>query len=274
MKRPAKASKANQKDEDHDDKQARDKGKGEKWARMRKDGLVPDYILNLYDEGSKGMVSSRDFRTRLINTLFEKNDQGLFTMNTGHKMFTEAFKVYQKNMPEMKMKAWLRAYCVDFIFRTIWRPRDENDLTLFSCHSTSTISFVLLGSGQNIISQPMSLYEPPTHMHTSIFDPSDPQAFDRAVAKGDVIQFTGDDGRDYYKFRRMTIGQERGQGYEHGGKGEVKANERHFSTMKEVVMKLEWSFDHTQKQVQDCFQARFQFSSKNTLTTRPQCTYT
>lgn len=98
MKRPAKApKKKNPKAEDLDDeKQGRDKGKGEKWARMRKDGLIPDYILNLYDEGSKGTVSARDFRTRLINTLFEKNDQGLFTMNTGHKMFTEAFKVYQK----------------------------------------------------------------------------------------------------------------------------------------------------------------------------------
>lgn len=98
MKRPAKApKKTNPKAEGLDDeKQGRDKGKGEKWARMRKDGLIPDYILNLYDEGSKGTVSARDFRTRLINTLFEKNDQGLFTMNTGHKMFTEAFKVYQK----------------------------------------------------------------------------------------------------------------------------------------------------------------------------------
>ena len=97
MKRPAKApKKTNPKAEDLDEKQGRDKGKGEKWARMRKDGLIPDYILNLYDEGSKGTVSARDFRTRLINTLFEKNDQGLFTMNTGHKMFTEAFKVYQK----------------------------------------------------------------------------------------------------------------------------------------------------------------------------------
>lgn len=56
MKRPAaKASKkTNPKAEDQDDqKQGRDKGKGEKWARMRKDGLIPDYILNLYDEGSK-----------------------------------------------------------------------------------------------------------------------------------------------------------------------------------------------------------------------------
>ena len=79
-----------------------------------------------------------------------------------------------------------------------------------------------------------------------------------------MIQFTGDDGKDYYKFRRMTIGQERGQMYEHGGKDEVKAKQEHFDTMKEVVMNLEWSFDHTPKQVQDCFQVWFPILSKKT----------
>ena len=97
MKRPAKASKATEKTEEtQEEKQGRDKGKGEKWARMREEGLIPQHILHLYDEGGKGQVYTRDFRTQLINTLFEKNDQGLFAMNASHKMFTEAFKVYQQ----------------------------------------------------------------------------------------------------------------------------------------------------------------------------------
>ena len=107
MKRPAAATgslnksvaelKAGLPDEEPDTSEgaARDKGKGEKWARMRANGQIPQHILHLYDETAKTATSTRDFRTSIINALFEKNDKGLFTMNTGHKMFVEAFKVYQ-----------------------------------------------------------------------------------------------------------------------------------------------------------------------------------
>eukprot|EP00438_Fugacium_kawagutii_P030640 Skav224036 [mRNA] locus=scaffold5785:375:815:+ [translate_table: standard] len=74
----------------------RDKGKGEKWARMRAAGAIPPHILHLHDEGAKNSSNTRDFRTQVINALFEKNDKGVFELATQKKMFTEAFKVYQK----------------------------------------------------------------------------------------------------------------------------------------------------------------------------------
>eukprot|EP00438_Fugacium_kawagutii_P008317 Skav206340 [mRNA] locus=scaffold1420:525939:526722:+ [translate_table: standard] len=73
------------------------------------------------------------------------------------------------------------------------------------------------------------------------------EAMDRAIEVGDVVQFQGDDGRDYYKFRRMTVGQERGAENSHGGQDETKADPKHFGSLKEIVTKLEWTFDHTDK---------------------------
>ena len=91
-------------DEDENDPDAtgsdarilRNKAKGEKWARMRAAGQIPKHIVDLYDNGAEGSLSKRDFRTQIVNALFEKSTTtGLFQMNTKQKMFTEAFKVYQ-----------------------------------------------------------------------------------------------------------------------------------------------------------------------------------
>ena len=139
MKRPAKASKATEKtetrktEEPQEEKQGRDKGKGEKWARMRKEGLIPQHILHLYDEGGKGQVSTRDFRTQLINTLFEKNDQGLLAMNTSHKMFTEAFKVYQQKFARDESEGLAKSILAVLYFQNNYEAYiDEKDSMLVS----------------------------------------------------------------------------------------------------------------------------------------------
>ena len=117
MKRPAKASKATEKTEEpQEEKQGRDKGKGEKWARMRKEGLIPQHIIHLYDEGGKGQVSTRDFRTQLINTLFEKNDQGLT------RCLQRPSKSTNRNSPEMKVKDWQSPSWQACTFRTTMKP--------------------------------------------------------------------------------------------------------------------------------------------------------
>ena len=74
----------------------RDKGKGENFARMRAAGQIPQHFLHRNDETAKSSPSPRDFRTNVINQLFNKSDSGVFTMNTGAKLFTEAYKVYQQ----------------------------------------------------------------------------------------------------------------------------------------------------------------------------------
>ena len=87
----------------------RDKGKGEKFARMRAAGQIPQHILHLYDETAKSSPSPRDFRTNIINQLFNKSDSGVFTMNTGAKLFTEAYKVYQQKYARDEQEAMSRS---------------------------------------------------------------------------------------------------------------------------------------------------------------------
>ena len=67
------------------------------------------------------------------------------------------------------------------------------------------------------------------------------------------MEFTGDDGRSYYRFRKMTVGTERGHQKEHGGKDSAKASAEHFGALKDIMGKLSWTFEHTEKQVEDWF---------------------
>ena len=113
----------NLKGDDKDEKQeeeGRDKGKGEKWARtrMKAAGQIPQHILHLYDETAKTMANTRDFRTQIINSLFEKNDKGLFTMNTNKKMFQEAFKVYQNKYAKDETEAFSKSILCGLYFQS------------------------------------------------------------------------------------------------------------------------------------------------------------
>ena len=107
-------------DDDKDEKQeeeGRDKGKGEKWARMKAAGQIPQHILHLYDETAKTMANTRDFRTQIINSLFEKNDKGLFNMNTNKKMFQEAFKEYQNKYAKDETEAFSKSILCGLYFQ-------------------------------------------------------------------------------------------------------------------------------------------------------------
>ena len=58
--------------EDCSSDRSRDKGKGEKFASMLKTNTLPAHIRHLYEEVAKSKTSPRDFRTTVINTLFER----------------------------------------------------------------------------------------------------------------------------------------------------------------------------------------------------------
>ena len=66
-----------------------------------------------------------------------------------------------------------------------------------------------------------------------------------------MVEFEGDDGRKYYKHRKMLVGQERGSTFEHGGKDQVKTGAKEFGAMKDLMASLDWTFDHTEKDIKD-----------------------
>ena len=101
----------------------RDKAKGEKFARMRQAGQIPQHILHLYDETAKQSPSPRDFRANVINQLFNKSDSGMFTMNTGAKLFTEAYTKYiNRSTPGASRRRCPARSCLASFFKTTSRP--------------------------------------------------------------------------------------------------------------------------------------------------------
>ena len=79
-----------------DPSQARDKGKGEKWAAMRQSGSIPEYVLDLHDKQAEPAGSPRKFKTVVINSLFIKSDKGRYTLSDRSPLFQEARKVCQR----------------------------------------------------------------------------------------------------------------------------------------------------------------------------------
>ena len=127
--RKLKSATASPEEDENDDNEGsmvlakRDKGKGEKFARMRAAGQIPQHILHLYDETAKQSPSPRDFRTNVINQLFNKSDSGVFTMNTGpsssrrRKLFTEAYKVYQQRYARDEKQGMSRSVTLGLFFQ-------------------------------------------------------------------------------------------------------------------------------------------------------------
>ena len=64
-----------------------------------------------------------------------------------------------------------------------------------------------------------------------------------------MVEFEGDDGRKYYKRRKMLVGTERGSCLEHGGKDQLKTGSKEFGALKDLMASLEWTFDHTEKDI-------------------------
>ena len=73
--------------EDEASDKCRDKGKGQKFAKV-KDSLPP-HILDLYENEAKKQSSPRDFRTMIINKLFTKLPNGQYQINAKAPMFEE-----------------------------------------------------------------------------------------------------------------------------------------------------------------------------------------
>ncbi|CAE7471903.1 unnamed protein product [Symbiodinium sp. CCMP2592] len=75
----------------------RDKGKAEKFTKMRLAGSLPPYVVDLYDNAANQKESPRQFRTEIINTLFKRNPKtGRYSLIDDQPLFTEAKRVWEK----------------------------------------------------------------------------------------------------------------------------------------------------------------------------------
>ena len=70
-----------QDENDEDPDVARDKGKGEKWAKMRASDKLPAYIVDMYEKEARTHSSPRKLRSTMVNKLFKRQADGSYTLN-------------------------------------------------------------------------------------------------------------------------------------------------------------------------------------------------
>ena len=125
-----KMKKAGCEDEQHDDEEeklpseeedagdnARDKGKGEKFSAMLRSDSLPPHIKHLYNEVAKTKASPRDFRTQIINSLFERKGNGRFQLRDDKPLFTEAREIYERKYSRDRALAYPRSVMKGLYFQ-------------------------------------------------------------------------------------------------------------------------------------------------------------
>ena len=96
---------------------ARDKGKGEKFAAMLRSKTLPPHIQHLYEEVAKGKSSPRDFRTEIINSLFERKANGRFELRDDKPLFREAKQIYERKYSKDKDLGYPRSVMKGLYFQ-------------------------------------------------------------------------------------------------------------------------------------------------------------
>ena len=94
-KPPKNVKKQDKPEEEEEDSSKRDKGKGEKWAKMREKGQLPEHLMQLFDQVPPG-VGAREHRTSVINRCFKKNKNGGYEINTAEPMFKQSLAAFDK----------------------------------------------------------------------------------------------------------------------------------------------------------------------------------
>ena len=99
------------------DSTTRDKGKGEKFAAMMKANMLPNHVQHLYNEVAKTKSSPRDFRTQIINSLFDRKPNGRFELRDDKPLFEEAKEIYDRKYSKDRAVAYPRAVMKGLYFQ-------------------------------------------------------------------------------------------------------------------------------------------------------------
>ena len=78
-----------------DEDSKRDKGKGEKFTKMKARGELEPHILAMYERPPPG-TSARTYRSSIINRLFNRQPDGALALNYQDAFFTQAKQVYEE----------------------------------------------------------------------------------------------------------------------------------------------------------------------------------
>ena len=104
------------------DAEHRDKGKGEKFAKLKSSGQLPPYILNMYESPPPG-TSARAYRTAMVNRLFHREADGSLRLRSSDPMFTQAKKAYEDKYHKATTESYTR-----MIFAGMFFANDDNKL--------------------------------------------------------------------------------------------------------------------------------------------------
>ena len=89
-----------------EESEVRDKQKAQKFHKMLSNGSLPDHIVHMFQVESKtAKEGQRAYQTKLINSLFEKGDDGSFRVMSDRQQFQEYRKVWKANVAKDKTEA-------------------------------------------------------------------------------------------------------------------------------------------------------------------------
>ena len=98
-----KDSQKHDEDKEGSEEVVRDKQKAQKFHKMLNQGSLPEHMYNI--EAKKSKDGARAFQTRLINSLFQKNKDGTFSVQTEKHEFQEYRKIYHQSIAKDKTEA-------------------------------------------------------------------------------------------------------------------------------------------------------------------------
>ena len=96
--------------------ESRDKGKAEKMSKMIKNGSLPPEIVHLWEIESKKQPSERAFKTHLVNSLFSKQPDGSYRLDTEGHIFKQAKKTYSAHIAKAKDESWPKGIMIASYF--------------------------------------------------------------------------------------------------------------------------------------------------------------
>ena len=141
---------ANASDDDEDETgvDQRDRCKTKKFETLLARGEVPTHIVDMLTHGMKDSKAPRAFKTKLINSLFNRDDSGKLTM-TPHAPFFTAWKQthFQQRMSEKDTAFPMTVFCGKFFNnnqQALQHAVDVGDVQIVEQNGRQFYSFVTL----------------------------------------------------------------------------------------------------------------------------------
>lgn len=98
--------------------QTRDKMKAEKFARMRTNGQLPQYLITMFEEEAKtASQGARKFRTEIINKMFSKGKDGTWQLDTSDAIFQDYKAIWEKKYSKDRQEALPKSMVLGLYFQ-------------------------------------------------------------------------------------------------------------------------------------------------------------